>query len=136
MKRVLVDTGVIVGFFVAADGAHKACREWFNEYDGELVLPVTVLAETCGMLERWPDIEASFLRSVESGFFTLESIQKGDVLRMRELVTQYADFPLGGIDASVVAVAERLGITDVATLDHRHFRALRPRHMAAFTLVP
>jgi hypothetical protein len=36
----------------------------------------------------------------------------------------------------VVAVAERLKLTSVATLDHRHFRALVPDHVPAFTLLP
>jgi predicted nucleic acid-binding protein len=56
---------------------------------------------------------------------------------MAELVTTYADVPLGTTDAAVVAVvAERLSISEVATLDHRHFHAVRPRHAEAFTLLP
>lgn len=45
---------------------------------------------------------------------------------MAELVRRYADLPLGAVDASVVAVAERTKITTVATLDHRHFHIVRP----------
>jgi predicted nucleic acid-binding protein len=55
---------------------------------------------------------------------------------MAELVDAYADFPLGTTDAAVVAVAERLRVSEVATLDHRHFRVVRPRHIPAFTLLP
>jgi predicted nucleic acid-binding protein len=55
---------------------------------------------------------------------------------MADLVRQYADFPLGTADASVIAVAERLGATHVASIDHRHFRAVRPAHCAAFELLP
>jgi predicted nucleic acid-binding protein len=55
---------------------------------------------------------------------------------MAELVELYADWPLGGTDASVIAIAERLGVTKVATLDRRHFAAVRPRHIEAFTLLP
>ena len=57
-------------------------------------------------------------------------------VRMSVLVAQYADFPLGGIDASVIALAERLGAPTVVTLDRRHFAAVRPRHRDAFELVP
>ena len=56
--------------------------------------------------------------------------------RCTALLRQYADFPLGTADASVIAVAERLGATRVATIDHRHFRAVRPAHCAAFELLP
>ncbi|GAA5767182.1 hypothetical protein Aros01_03684 [Streptosporangium roseum] len=55
---------------------------------------------------------------------------------MSELVEVYADLPLGVVDASVIAVAERLGLTEVATLDRRHFTVVRPRHVDAFTLLP
>jgi len=55
---------------------------------------------------------------------------------MADLVVQYADLPLGSVDASVVAVAERLGVTMVMTIDRRHFTVVRPRHVDAFTLLP
>jgi predicted nucleic acid-binding protein len=55
---------------------------------------------------------------------------------MAELVEIYADFPLGTTDAAVVAVAERLGITEIATLDRRHFHTVRPRHTDGFDLLP
>lgn len=55
---------------------------------------------------------------------------------MADLVEQYSDFPLGGTDASVIAIAERLGVRKVATLDRRHFGAIQPRHVEAFTLFP
>jgi predicted nucleic acid-binding protein len=59
-----------------------------------------------------------------------------DFARMANLVRQYADLPLGGTDASVVAVAERLKTVDVATIDHRHFTVVRPQHAPAFRLLP
>lgn len=49
---------------------------------------------------------------------------------------KYGDFPLGGADASIVALAERLDIKAIITLDDRHFRAVRPRHREAFRLLP
>jgi predicted nucleic acid-binding protein len=55
---------------------------------------------------------------------------------MGELVLQYADFPLGGVDASVIAVAKRFGVDRVATLDRRHGRVVRPAHVPAVTLLP
>lgn len=59
-----------------------------------------------------------------------------DLDRMAELVEKYADFPLGLVDASVIAVAERLGADEIATLDRRHFSVVRPAHLQAFTLLP
>jgi predicted nucleic acid-binding protein len=59
-----------------------------------------------------------------------------DYERMAELVELYADWPLGGTDASLIASAERLRVTMVATLDRRHFSPIQPRHTQAFTLLP
>ena len=49
---------------------------------------------------------------------------------------QYADFPLGAADASVVALAERLNTDLIVTIDRRHFGVVRPRHCEAFRLLP
>jgi predicted nucleic acid-binding protein len=54
----------------------------------------------------------------------------------RELVARYADLRLGILDASVVAVAERSGVTTVATANRRDFVVVRPRHVASFELLP
>ncbi len=81
-------------------------------------------------------IEAGFLRSIVQETFTIVDLELGDYDRMAELVEAYADFPLGTTDAAVVAVAERLGITEVATLDRRHFLVVRPRHTGSFELLP
>jgi uncharacterized protein len=63
-------------------------------------------------------------------------LEPDDWRRAAELVTRYADMPLGAVDASVVAVAERLGLAEIATIDRRHFSVVRPRHIDAFTLLP
>jgi predicted nucleic acid-binding protein len=57
-------------------------------------------------------------------------------VRIAELVAGYRDLPLGTVDASVIVVAERLGATEVATLDRRHFSVVRPRHEVALALLP
>ena len=68
--------------------------------------------------------------------FTLGTLLEPDLTRMAAQVRQYADLPLGGTDASVIAIAERLGATTIATVDRRHYTIVRPRHTRAFTLLP
>ncbi|WP_179154997.1 hypothetical protein [Microbispora sp. GKU 823] len=55
---------------------------------------------------------------------------------MTELVERYLDLPLGLVDAAVIEIADGLGLREVATVDQRHFRIVRPRHVEAFTLLP
>jgi predicted nucleic acid-binding protein len=78
--------------------------------------------------------EAAFLRGLEG--WDVEGPAAEDFGRMAQLVDTYADFPLGGTDASVIALAERNGAEIVITLDHRHFSAVKPRHCEAFQLLP
>jgi len=82
------------------------------------------------------DAEVRFLGDLASGDLGVEPVAAGDWLRIAELVHRYRDLPLGTVDASVVAAAERLGETTIATLDHRHFSVVRPRHTDHFTLLP
>ena len=82
------------------------------------------------------DPEVRFVGDLAGGAFGVEAVAAGDWLRIAELVGRYRDLPLGSVDASVVAAAERTGITEIATLDHRHFSVVRPRHVAAFALLP
>jgi predicted nucleic acid-binding protein len=55
---------------------------------------------------------------------------------VRELCRRYEDLPLGLADAAVIAIAERLGERSIATLDHRHFSVVRPRHVRSLSLLP
>lgn len=83
-----------------------------------------------------PRAEAVFLRSVNEGELTRVDLEPDDWTRAVELVETYADLGLGVVDASVIAVAERLSITTLATLNQRGFRIVRPKHVDAFELLP
>lgn len=83
-----------------------------------------------------PEPEVRFVGDLAAGAFSVEPVAAGDWLRIAELVWRYRDLPLGTVDASVVATAERLRVTDIATIDRRHFGVVRPNHTAAFTLLP
>ena len=80
--------------------------------------------------------EVRFLGDLADGNLITEPVHPRDWIRIAELVAQYDDLPLGTVDASVVAAAERLNVTEVATLDHRHFSVVRPAHVETFALLP
>jgi uncharacterized protein len=136
---IIVDTGVLVALLSETDQHHERCVHWYDTAPGPLIVPVAVFVEAAYMVERecGPTVEASFVRSFgPGGSFTLAPLRSTDMPRVAEIVEQYADFPLGTVDATVVATAERLKATTIATIDYRHFSVVRPRHAAAFTLVP
>lgn len=81
-----------------------------------------------------PAAEARFLRGV--GQIEIEPPAPADWDRIAGLVDRYADLPLGGTDASVVVLAERLDAEIVVTLDRRRFTVVRPRHRPQLELLP
>jgi uncharacterized protein len=137
---IVVDTGPLVAIVHEHDSHHTACQEWFLEADPDkLVIPASVVAEACYHIGRdlGADVESAFLEDLAEGTYgTVVGLLPEDIRRMSVLVKQYADMPLGGTDASVIAVAERLQTTQVATVDRRHFTVVRPTHVAAFDLLP
>lgn len=80
--------------------------------------------------------EAAFVRALARRDFHLADVSPDDYARVNELIEQYSDLPLGTTDASVIALAERLNITEIATLDRRHFSVVRPKHVNALSLLP
>lgn len=100
-------------------------------------MPALVITEVTYLLETRLGVEAEvrFLADLAEGNLIAEPVLAGDWLRIAELVAKYRDRPLGTVDASVVAAAERLGVSEVATLDRRHFTVVRPAN-GAFMLLP
>jgi predicted nucleic acid-binding protein len=138
---IVCDTGPLVAAALSNDDDHHACVELLTGLHlagRALLVPGPVVAEVGYLLSReaGAEVEALFLRSMSAGDFTPVDVTATDFARMADLVTQYADLPLGTTDAAVIAIAERLNIADIATLDRRHFTVVRPRHIPAFTLLP
>lgn len=103
-----------------------------------ILLPQTVLAEVAYLIGRESGIVtvASFLRGLPVSRFSLIALVEQDILRVAEILNQYADSRIDFVDATVMAVAERLNIVTVLTLDRRDFSLFRPRHCNIFNLIP
>lgn len=118
-----------------ADPFHSVCLELLEGYPGTLIVPALVVAEVAQTLEDGFS-ERLFLDDLAAGELLVEAPTHDDWSRASQLVARYADLPLGAVDATVVAAAERLNLTTIATLDRRHFSVIRPLHAEAFELVP
>ncbi len=135
---IVVDTGPLYAAADASDAHHDVCSKLFEDSAERLVVPVSVVIETSFLIERHlgAAAEATFLKSLVPAGLTVEHLTESDLERMAELVLGYADLPLGSVDASVIAIAERLRATTLFSLDRRHFTVVRPNHTDAFTLLP
>lgn len=125
--------------YVDADDAHHSpSLELLQTHPGPLIVPMLVITEVTYLLSTrlGTEPEVRFLGDLAAGAFNVEPVAAADWLRIAELVARYRGLPLGTVDASVVVAAERLGISQIATVDRRHFTVVRPNHVDAFTLLP
>ena len=136
---ILVDAGPLLALFDPNDSAHTRVEPIFTRVRQDtLYIPSPVIAEVAHFLPQrvGTRIEASLLRAIASGQRPIVDPLPVDYGRAADLVEKYADFPLGTVDALIAAMAERMEITTLFTLDRRHFGAIRPAHCEQFTLVP
>jgi predicted nucleic acid-binding protein len=135
---LILDTGPLLAALDAADPDHTRCASLLVEATEDLVVPGLVLAE----LDYWchdrlgTEVWLMFLEDLLSGAYRAEHPTRDDLERCATLQRKYADLRLGIVDASVIALIERLDESKVATLDHRHFTVVRPTHTHALHLLP
>src|SRR6478735_10799297 len=137
-KGLVVDAGPLYAIADTSDRMHRECLELLVSHRGPLIVPTLVITEVAYLLGQrlGARAEVLFAQDLATGVFQVDAVHPGDWVRIAELVATYRDFPLGMADASVIACAERHDIHKLATLDRRHFSAVRPRHVQAFTLLP
>jgi predicted nucleic acid-binding protein len=134
---LVLDTGPIVAALNKADQDHERCTALIDSA-GDLTIPSPVLVEVDYWLTKLagPDVWNGFVADILRGAYRVIHPTETDIGRAAELESEYHDLDLGFVDASVIAVCERLGETQVATLDRRHYSVVRPRHCSHLTLLP
>lgn len=133
---LIFDTGPLVAMLDVSDPEHERCAALAACSQERRLVPAYVLVEVEYMLRPWPSAFADLLADFDKGAFEPIDLPKRWLLRAGELVERYRDFSLGLVDATVVAAAEMLDEPKLATLDRRHFRAVRPCHCEALQLLP
>ena len=135
---LICDTGPLYAAMDRADADHKPCAELLAGSDEQLLVPAPVVVEVDWLASNrlGPEPFSAFLADIADGAIAVIDLLRADYVRVRELLARYADIRLGFVDAAVVAVIERLGERKLATLDHRHFGTIRPRHVEALELLP
>ncbi len=135
---LICDTGPLYAAMDRADVDHEACKQLLSDASERLLVPAPVVVELEWLASSRLGLQpfSSFLSDVESDDVGIVDLVRTDYVRVRELLSRYADLKLGFVDAAVVAVVERLRESKLATLDHRHFATVRPDHIDAIELLP
>jgi uncharacterized protein len=135
---IVVDTSVIVAYMNAADDHHAAVAGWLDGVDDDLATTPLIVAEVDHLVgtSGGPTARRALHRDLAAGAYLVEW-WPGAIAGVVKIAERYADTGLGLADGSLVALAERIGTIEVATLDERHFRAVRPLAGGkAFRLLP
>jgi predicted nucleic acid-binding protein len=135
---IIIDTSGLLAALGHDAGFYRPARAAYEDDIGPAILSPFVLAELDYMLLTRAGVKAELelLREVAEGVFTLAEFGPKDVTQAAAVAERYQDQRIGLADASIVVLAARYNTTRVLTLDHRHFRAMKPLHAPSFTLLP
>lgn len=135
---LIIGAGPLYAAAATQDNDHSRCVELLTRAPRPLLVPELVVTEVSYLLSDriGPHAELAFARAIAAGELIVEAVLEPEWERIAELMEQYLDLPLGIADASLIALAERHGQKQVASLDHRHLGVVRPRHVTSFTLLP
>lgn len=134
----LIDSGFLYATVDDNDAHYEQVTKWLATTEDELILPDIVLVEVTYLLHVRLGHSAMrrFLQEIENSPLQFEPLLKTDIPRIYQLLDQYADIKLDFVDASIVALAERLNVQRILTVDQRDFRIIRPAHCDYFEIFP
>jgi uncharacterized protein len=131
---LIADTG---GILVLLDRNHPKHQAAIESLDERLIVPSLILPEVDYLSSRLPrGAMAAFMRSLLTREFEYHELDLVDLERANEIMLQYSDANVGLVDAAVVAVAERLNINRILTIDQRHFALFKPKRLGFLELLP
>ena len=131
---LICDTGALLDYLVESARDHTLFRDAIDQARTRYV-PGLVLAELDYFLRAEREAMQVFMQDLARGAFTYAPPTVGQLARAMAVDDRFADLDLGLVDASIVALAESLGVRRLATRDVRHFAAVRLRGGQGFELV-
>ena len=133
--RVVIDTGPWVALIDRSEGMHAECVSWFRKFDGEIYSSEAVLTEVLYLLNFSNLAQSAAIEFLLEGAITLVPASVESLKTVKELMRKYIDLPMNFADATLVSMAQDLGIYDAVTLDKKHFNIYRVRGKT-FSVLP
>jgi len=133
---ILADTNAIIALLDRSDKHHSFIVQIVE--DNQILIPATILPEVDYLVNKYlgERVARSFLEALIDGSFQYLPVELIDIDRAIKIMARYQDIPLGLVDSSLVALAERHQINQILTLDRRHFNIVRPEGINYFELLP
>ncbi len=134
----VIDAGFLYALVDDSDEHNSDVTRVMQNYRGRVILPVPAITEAAYLVKKFCGVEAlaKFLDSLTEIEYEFETPTTEDYKRAAGILRKYNDANIDFVDALIVAIAERLNITKILTVDRRHFGIFKPRHCAAFEILP
>jgi hypothetical protein len=134
----IIDTSFLVSLTNPKEQSHEVCATLARTLPDRFLVPYVIMPEATYLINKQQGhhIMLQFVRRMMLPAWNFEPLQSVDFARSSIILDKYHDMDLDFADAAIVAIAERLNIQRVLTLDQRHFRVIRPGHCPAFELLP
>ena len=137
MVRALVDTGAVVALINRDDRYHQPAVDWFQQFRGQLLTTEAVITETDYVLSASPAHQRAALiwfgRARSAELLRVEPVT--DYAALADIIAKYANLPCDYADATLIALAERTGVTAIATIDQWDFSVYRVRGRKRFRIL-
>lgn len=133
---VLLDTGIVYAYYDRSDVWHNRARTLVQGEQRGLILPSPVIPEVDHLLRHRLGAKSrlTFYAGIVEGYYLIADLPKDAYMRIADLNRRFDELDLGFVDAAVVALAETLGLSRVATTDRPHFEPLAAA--LSFELLP
>lgn len=137
-NKILIDSSFLVALYDVASEKRESVSEIAELYRGQFLVPQVVLTEVVYLLRRDTGMKGAlyFLEMFTDSRPDLQDVTFEDLHRVREIMQQYADAKLDFVDCCIMALSERLDITQVGTLDQSDFGMFRPKHTDYLEILP
>jgi uncharacterized protein len=124
---VLPDTGILFAYYDRRDRWHQVSRKLIESEAGGLLIPSPVLPEVDYLLGDRLGGEAQdlFYQGLIDASFSIVELPPKCYQRVLDLNRKYQKLRLGFVDAAILALSEHLKLGRIATVDRRHFGAVR-----------
>jgi hypothetical protein len=123
---ILADTGAILALLDSGDRHHDELRMLYENEPDAWVLPWAILPEVdyLAATHIGPQAQDLWMTDLATGGFAVEWGRDGDFAAAERICRRYKSLRLGLVDGTVIALAERLHVDAIATLDLKHFGAV------------
>ena len=133
---ILVDAGPLVALVDGDDQHHVSCVAALQQLREPLGTVWPALSEAMYLLGDLPKAQEALWEMLARRALQLLPLDLGDVPRIRQLMSKYADRPMDLADAALVRVAERESIRKIFTVDRKDFAVYRLHGRVRPTVIP